>query len=112
MSEGNTLLKWITQTADNEPIEAVVLGEKGDLWYGKEEDEGEEKAPLGKVLSLSEAMPFIQYEFDNGYGAPECHAITAYTKSWVIFVVQYDGSTAPYRVPRNPIDHMPEMPGV
>ena len=103
-----TLLKWIKETADGEPVEAIVLGE---IEWAKEKVPNYDAMPKGTVLSLEEALPYLQNEFNDDFGVPKCQAITVWTKSWVIFVVQYDGSTSPHRVPRNPADHMPEMPG-
>ena len=106
-----TLKDWITEEADGEPVEAVVIGEMGWGSYGSDRVPGYAEQPRGKVLSWDEALPWIEYDFDTGYGAPSCNAITAWTKSWVIAISQYDGATCPFRMPRNPIDHMPDMPG-
>ena len=106
------LKKWILSVAENEEIEGIVLGEMDwDDDYESEEIQSYKKYPKNKLLSWEEALPFISYEFCSGYGAPGCQAITAWTKSKVIFVSQYDGSTRIEFVPRNPCDCEPEMPG-
>lgn len=110
----------IEASAEGEPIEAVVIGAFG--WGGWSEDPddlayGEESVPFipwdrrGVVLPWEEARPLLDYQYDNGYGAPGCHAITAWTPSKVLFVTQYDGATGVDVMPRNPVDHRPEMPG-
>ncbi len=106
------LREWLEDMADGEHIEAVVIGDMGwgDGYYSERVPCFGEQ-PKNIVLTWDEALPWISYEFGNGYGAPSCNCIVAWTKSWVISVSQYDGSTSPFRVPRNPVAHEPEMPG-
>jgi len=106
------LVKWLLEVAENEPIEAVVIGEMGWGDYNSENVPNYDSHPRGKVLSWEEAKPLLDYEFSRGFGAPECEAVWAYTKSWIIAIGQYDGSTWPYRIPRNPTEGiMPLMEG-
>lgn len=93
-----------------EPIEKVIIGEMGWNNYG---EEGKEipKSKKGKVLSWEEARPMLDYDYYTGYGAPDCHAVYAYTKSYVIFVSQYDGATGIESIPRKPVKCDPSMPG-
>ncbi len=105
------LLKWVEGAAEGEPVEAVVIGEMGWGDYGKEHVPHYDPTVFGKVLPWAEAQPYLDYDFDSGYGAPGCQAIYAWTKSWVIFISQYDGSTRCNRIPRNPVDCIPNMPG-
>jgi hypothetical protein len=97
--------------AAGEPIEAIVIGAFG--WDGYEEHVPprvpDEKK--GVVLSWDEAAPMLNYEYDTGFGTPECHAIEAYTASRVIIVSTYDGSTSLTWVWRNPTPGNPSMPG-
>lgn len=105
------LVKWIEEEAMGEPIEAVVIGKMGWGDYGSEDVPRYAEQPRGKVLMWEEARPFLDYNFNAGYGAPSCNAIYAWTASRVIFVRQYDGSTGIESVPRNPVDCAPSMPG-
>lgn len=105
------LSEWLLEDAGDEPIEAVVLGEMGWGNYGSDAVPNYEGQPRGKVLSWEEALPWLGYEFDSGFGAPGCNAVVAWTKSWVISVSQYDGATGTFKVARNPTGYMPEMPG-
>ena len=100
----------ILRVAGDEPIEFIVIGDMG--W---EDYRSETKPPYqeikGKLLSWEEAIPYIDYEYNTGYGAPECQAITAWTTNKVIFIWQYDGKTQVTSIPRNPVAHIPSMPG-
>ena len=100
----------ILEVAGDEVIEAIVIGNMG---WGDYNSEGKPNYQeiIGKVLSWQEALQYLDYEYNDGFGAPDCHAVTAWTANKVIFVWQYDGSTGVTSVPRNPIAHMPEMPG-
>jgi hypothetical protein len=106
------LIEWIDEYRDGEPVEAVIIGD-GLVSYGKPKglpDDYTQK--IGKVMTLEEAMPYLTYEFSEGFGLPECTPIVVYTPTWIISVYQYDGSARPFQVPRNPIEgYIPDMPG-
>jgi hypothetical protein len=106
-----TIKEWIEEEAKGEDVEGVVLGEMGWGDYGSDQVPNYSDCPKGKLLSWDEAAPWISYQFDGGFGAPGCQAFTAWTKSKVIGVYQYDGSTSSFSIPRNPVDHTPDMPG-
>ncbi len=105
------LAEWIEEEAAGEPIEGVVIGEMGWGDYGSESVSIYASQPRGKLLDWKTARPLLDYEFDAGFGAPGCNAICVWTPSKVIGISQYDGATSPFSMPRNPADHMPEMPG-
>lgn len=107
----DNLVRWIIEEANGEEIEAVVIGEMGWGDYGYDDVPNYKKQPKFAVLDWEKAKVWIDYEFNSGYGAPRCNAIYAWTKSWVIAISQYDGSTEPFRIPRHPTDCHPEMPG-
>ena len=106
----SSLVEWIEE-ATSEPVLAVVIGEMGWGDYGSENVPNYNKQPRGRILSWEEAKPWLSYEFNSGYGAPGCNSIYAWTENWVLFVSQYDGATQLERIPRNPTNCMPEMPG-
>lgn len=123
MTRDTTLKAWIEIQADGESFEAVVIG---PMFMGASMDENQKKwpaipapkwfvnyfeQPRGEILTWEQAIPWISYVFCINGGADYCNAITAWTKSWVIGVAQSDGTPSPFRVPRNPINYMPEMPG-
>lgn len=103
--EGESFARDIEHAA-GEPVLSVVVGEGG---WGTRDAKG--PLPCNVVLPWAEARAALDYEYDDGYGSAECHAITAWTENYVVFVSTYDGSTAVCRVPRNPVDHEPDMPG-
>lgn len=96
----------IERVAKGEPIEAVIIG---DIGWRDENNVPQEL--LGKVLSWDAAKLYLDYEFNAGYGGVECHAVYVYTKTRVIAVSQYDGSTGLFSIPRDPMPGMPDMPG-
>ena len=105
------LKKWILEEAGGEKVEGVVIGAMGWGSYGSEGVPNYNKMPKGKLLTWKKAAPLLDYEFSEGYGAPGCNAIYAWTANKVIAIGQYDGATWPYSLPRNPVDIMPEMEG-
>lgn len=100
------LMRWVLDAANGAEIEAVVIGE-----FGYADDGGNADAVMGKVISWDEAKRYLDYEFDSGYGGVSCHAICVWTADKVFGVSQYDGSTSLFSVQRNPVAHMPTMPG-
>ena len=105
------LKDWVLEEANGEQIHAVVIGEMGWGDYGSDAVPNYAEQPRGVVLTWDEALPWIDYQFHDGYGAPGCNAIVAWTDSLIISIDQYDGATSCFSIPRHPTDHMPEMPG-
>ena len=96
---------------EGETIEAIVFGEWGWGSYG-EESVVVPKDKQGVLLTPEEAKPMMAgWSFNGGYGSPECYAVNVWTNKRVIWVTQYDGSTCLDSAPRNPIAHIPDMPG-
>ena len=90
---------------EHSPIEAIVLL---PINSGSADDFGAEKiphyaeTPFGRTLTWPEARPWLDYEYDNGYGTQHCHSLFAWTANAVWFVEVYDGSAYLARVPRHP----------
>ena len=99
----------ILEAANGEPIEAIVIGEYG--WGGYKENERVPDDKQGVILTWDEAAPMLDYSYDTGFGAPECHAIEAFTASRILSVSEYDGSTYITWANRNPIATKPGMSG-
>lgn len=98
-------------TRRGEPILVAVIGEMGWPDYGNDDRHERALARRGELLTWDTARPLLAYEYSDGYGAPDCNAVYAWTANWVLYVSQYDGSTRIYSIPRNPIAHLPAMPG-
>lgn len=105
----------IIEAAAGEDIEAAAIGHYGWCYGHEDRDHNSGRCPpddvFGKPLPWDEAAPLLDYTYDTGYGGPECHAVTVWTTDRVLFVTQYDGSTAVDAVPRNPVEAVPTMPG-
>jgi hypothetical protein len=102
----SNLVQWIKAEANGEDILGVVVGDPQHYGLG-EKDKAAGRA-YGKLVTWAEAKAWLDYEFDDGYGGAECHPVTAWTASKVMFVCEYDGSTRMASVPRNPMDSDPE----
>ena len=99
-----TLREWLEEMSEDEEIEFVCFGDTGWHDFGN--------MPKGKLLTFDEAGTWLDKKFSSVYDVPDCPCIVAWTKSWVLSVSQYHGSTSPFRVPRNPVEgYVPDMPG-
>lgn len=108
---------------EGETVEAIVFGAwgwgsgpgKDGVWekgYGEPEDVPVPFDKRGVLLTLEEAAPMMEsWNFDGGFGAPNCYAVHIWTNKRVIWVTQYDGSTSLSSAPRNPVADLPGMPG-
>lgn len=108
----------IEKTAGGEPIEHVIIGGLHNSWcetIDRLRSTAVETSEVyddprdlitaehgGVPLSWEVARPLLDYPYDTGFGGSDCHAIWAYTPTWVLFVSVYDGATDVERVPRNP----------
>jgi len=97
----------IEDGAHGEQIEVVVIGPYGG--YRDSEIRFVPSEKQGVVLPWADARHLLDYEYSDGFGEAECHAITAWTPTRVLMVREYDGSTQVKSVPRNPVDHCPGM---
>ena len=78
----------------------------GDGWHGVPQEK------TGVLLSWEEARHLLDYPYDKGYGAEDCHAIYAWTETMLLLVGLYDGATWVQAVPRDPTDqHKVKMVG-
>jgi hypothetical protein len=105
----SNIVEWVELAAGMEPIIACVIGDYG--WGLRHEKNSLTRDVKGKVLSWEEAIRYLDYEFDDGYGSVSCHAIYAWTENLIIFISKYDGSTYCHAIPRNPVACEPYMPG-
>lgn len=91
----------------DEPIEAVMITNFIDpihSWEIRDSDPRDAgvKAILDVPLSPEQAREYLNYEYDKGYGSYDNHKVTFWTKSYVFFATEYDGSSGIDYVKRNP----------
>jgi hypothetical protein len=96
-----TLKSEILAVADGEPIEAINLGEENIYCYEGKDSRDIPEDKLNKILSWEEGAKYLDYTWNSGFGGSDCHFITAWTASKVIYIHEYDGSTTVVYVPRN-----------
>ena len=65
------------------------------------------KELINKPVMLKDVIDYFNYDFDSGYGGQDCHDFYIWTKSEVLFIWDYDGSTHISSVPRNPPSSSP-----
>jgi len=83
-------------------IEVICVGVKrGSAWKGV----------VVTPKPWAEAEDGLRYEYDRSFGAPDCHPVIAWTPTHVIFIHEFDGSTAVCAVPRNPQPVRPDWSG-
>lgn len=88
-----------------ETIECVVVGVHDNNRYGRGEPNPDENIMLSREAALAK----LDLEFDDGYGSAECYPLTAWTKSRVLYIREYDGSTGLSWQHRNPVNHKPRF---
>jgi len=86
----STIREWLTDEEFDWESGTIVWQNSGEL----EED----RFSVGwsdrlEATIISHDHPILDYEFDSGYGAPECPRFVAKDKEKVYFPWQYDGAT-------------------
>lgn len=104
--EQPNLKNWLLRAAGGEPIEAVVIGEMSSSH--SEDVPRYAEQPRGKVLTWEEAAPWLDYTFNDDFGGAGCNPVYAWTKTKVITIGEYDGSTDWQVTPRHPVACEPE----
>ena len=99
--------KTIRADCNSEPIESVVIANRMG-YYDDGDDRAVPKEFIGKPVCFGDVRDYLDYEYDTGYGGADCNAIYLYTKSFIVFVSEYDGATSINCTPRNPIECMPD----
>lgn len=78
-------------------LSAVVgFDDRDRKWDGSESEPREPE-------QWADAAKKIDYEYYNGFGGADCHAVIAWGEKYVYFVHEYDGATGINCVPRNPM---------
>lgn len=94
-----------------EPILFAVIGEMCWGQHNLDLIPRYNEQPKGKLLAWSEAKKWLSYTAYDGYVAPTRNPVYCWTENYILFISKYDGKTSIEKIPRNPVDWMPEMPG-
>ena len=100
-----TFKQDILDVAGDEPILAIKFDYCSllDNYSGRPDSRWEATKHLtNKLCTWEELSPFLDYEYDRGYGSMDCHNIVAWTATKVIYIHEYDGSTTVVYLDRNP----------
>lgn len=60
-------------------------------------------------MAWQAARPPLDFEWTRGYARSDVPALVAWSRSWVLYVAEYDGATAVRRLPRHPVVFVPEF---
>jgi hypothetical protein len=87
-----------------EPIIAIAIStSKGPAYYESADIKTLYQDNMNGIdTANTEIMQQLKRVFDGGYGGAEGNPFTAWTKNYVIFPTEYDGSESIARVRRNP----------
>lgn len=87
----------IERVAGAETILAAAISPKRSSYYDNpDHDLGNAPQPWAVV------RPVLDYAYDTGYGWQDCHDVWVWTPTRVLFIHEYDGSTAVGSAPRDP----------
>jgi hypothetical protein len=80
---------------------------KSEPWMAEERDTFPTPswcvAPVGTIWNFHETpSEVLDFKFDPGYGTAEAPSILAWSRSYVIYIHEYDGSQAMRWLPRYP----------
>jgi len=92
-------------------IENTVIFGKENTWRVMLEVECGKRGDKLSELQMTLTEEELDVEFDISFGLKEGKPFTAWSKDWVYFPVQYDGSEWVTSVPRNPCEYKTEHVG-
>lgn len=95
--------------ANKDRLISAVIGMDDRAEYSAPERDAD---TVRQVEPWAEASKKIDYEYSNGYGGADCHAVVAWGERFVYYVHEYDGSTGISCVPRNPEPCAPYWGGI
>ena len=94
--------------ANNDPIDSFVIGPTERF---SPTDRKIEQLPRGVILDWDKYKNYFDFQYDAGYGGVDVPAVYLWTNDYVLFVVEYDGSSWISKVPRNPVECGPSTHG-
>lgn len=83
-------------------LQSAVVG-----WHDDDEKKYDDYGRKFPVEPWAEASKKLDYQYNNGFGGADCHAVIAWGERYVYFVHEYDGATGINCVPRNPEECAP-----
>jgi hypothetical protein len=104
----DNIRKWLIKAEQDlgETIEAIVVG----MHYKAGPDDARD-FDENVVLSREAGLAKLDEEFDSEYGGADCYPMYAWTESYVFFIGEYDGMTRLSKIPRNPVNCIPDFNG-
>lgn len=77
---------WMEEERDVYPKPSWVVGKCGD------------------VFNYADCpSEILDYEFNDGFGSPDAPAVIAFSKSFILYIHEYDGAENLQWFPRNPV---------
>lgn len=102
MRKLSNFLADILEVSDNEEITEIVITSKISD-YGSPDPRDLPIIPfIDKVVPFKQLSLLLNYEYDDDYGGQDCHNFYAWTRTKILSIHEYDGSTRVISVPRNP----------
>jgi len=92
----------IIRVVDKDEIIAVKIDKFQPWWKDTDNKYAPGNNCAGQIISYDLALALLDYEYDAGYGSQECHPILMWSKNYVYFIHEYDGSTSIDCIERNP----------
>jgi len=96
--------KEILEFAEGEPIEAVVFGDDGDYLFIVSNS-----LECGKLYTWEEVEGMLNHEYDCDFGEHTLPPMNIWTKSFLIYTSEYDGSNLIQWMYRNPTAYTPSF---
>lgn len=98
-----------------EEVLGVVLGGKQDVgsdYWMRSMLPHPPREFFERVQLWADARPWLDREYDTGFGGADCWPLYLWTPTRVVFVHEYDGATGVVSVPRNPVPGRPGYGGL
>ena len=95
----------ILTAVEGEEILAVRIDGAINYWRFDPESDPRDVAVkpfYGRICTWEEINSALDYQYDAGFGAMDCHDIKLWTPTKVFFIHEYDGSTSIISEFRNP----------
>jgi hypothetical protein len=89
----------IEAVGDDTPT--IIVIHKTETWYKDPKyKSGDSFADVS--LTYEFGLDLLDYDYDAGYGAQDCHDILIWSNNWVYYIEEYDGATYVNKIPRTP----------